>query len=386
MIIGRRLFPAAIAGGFILLQLVLGSCSSTLNRESVVAGPLTGLRIIEVGGIGPVPFAGMMLADHGAEVVRILRPGETVLSSDILLRSRQTVTLDLKNSTDIDTAVEMVRTADGLIEGFRPGVMERLGLGPDFLISANPRLVYGRMTGWGQTGPYAANSGHDLNYIAITGAAAAIGPESGKPVPPLNLVADFGGGGMLLAFSMVSALLHARSAGQGQVIDCAMSEGAGLLMAMTYELRAKGLWSESRGANLVDGGAPFYDVYETSDGHFVSIGAMEPQFYLALLEKLGLSGDPLFREQMDRAAWPEMRRRFHQIFLTRSRSEWCALLEHKDTCFAPVLLMSEAPAHPHAQARGSFVSIGGVIQPAPAPHYSVTINDVPRASTAGPTA
>ncbi len=351
-----------------------------------MAGPLTGLRIIEVGGIGPVPFAGMMLADHGAEVVRILRPGETVLSSDILLRSRQTVTLDLKNSTDIDTAVEMVRTADGLIEGFRPGVMERLGLGPDFLISANPRLVYGRMTGWGQTGPYAANSGHDLNYIAITGAAAAIGPESGKPVPPLNLVADFGGGGMLLAFSMVSALLHARSAGQGQVIDCAMSEGAGLLMAMTYELRAKGLWSESRGANLVDGGAPFYDVYETSDGHFVSIGAMEPQFYLALLEKLGLSGDPLFREQMDRAAWPEMRRRFHQIFLTRSRSEWCALLEHKDTCFAPVLLMSEAPAHPHAQARGSFVSIGGVIQPAPAPHYSVTINDVPRASTAGPTA
>lgn len=346
-----------------------------------MAGPLAGLRIVEVGGIGPVPFAGMMLADHGAEVVRILRPGETVDASDILLRSRKTLVLDLKVPSQVEQARAIIAEADGLLEGFRPGVMERLGLGPEDVIAQNTRLVYGRMTGWGQTGPYAAFSGHDLNYIALSGAAAAIGTVD-KPIPPLNLIADFGGGGMMLAFAMVSALLHAAASGEGQVIDCAMSEGAGLLMAMTYELVAKGMWTEQRHANLTDGGAPFYDVYRTLDNRFVSVGAIEPQFYAALLKLLGLSENPVFAQQMDRDAWPEMKRQIAAIFASKTRMEWCATLERADTCFAPVMLMSEAPGHPHAKARDSFVCLDGVDQPAPAPRYSVTVTDPPRRSAA----
>jgi alpha-methylacyl-CoA racemase len=341
-------------------------------------GPLTGVRIVELAGIGPGPFCGMMLADHGAEVIRVDRPGAggdprsptARHASDPLLRSRTMIELDLKSPDDIAKLRELVKTADGLIEGFRPGVMERLGIGPDVLLGDNPTLVYGRMTGWGQDGPYAPAAGHDINYIALSGVLGALGRAGEKPTPPINLVGDFGGGAMMLAFGMVSGLLAVKNGAPGQVIDCAMTDGSALLMAMMWGFRATGMWADARGTNLIDTGAPFYDTYETADGGFVAIGSIEPQFYALLREKLGLTGDPLFDGQFDRAQWPAQKARLTAIFRTRTRDEWCALMEGTDVCFAPVLSMAEAVEHPHNVARGTFVERDGVMQPAPAPRFT----------------
>jgi alpha-methylacyl-CoA racemase len=334
-------------------------------------GPLAGIRIIEMAGIGPGPFAGMMLADHGAEVIRICRPEAQWNPTDILLRSRQSIVLDMKKPQAVDVARRLIASANGLIEGYRPGVMERMGLGPDRLLEDTPRLVYGRMTGWGQTGSFAPAAGHDINYIALAGALGAFGRAGEKPTPPINMVGDFGGGGMMLAFGMVSALLHAAKTGEGQVIDCAMTEGASLLMSMIWGFRAAGHWSDTRGTNLLDTGAHFYDTYETSDGGFISIGAIEPQFYRELCERLSIT-DPDFDAQLDSRCWSDLKKKMATIILGRSRDEWCELLEGTNACFAPVLSMLEAPFHKHNVERGSFVTVDGVIQPAPAPRYSFT--------------
>jgi alpha-methylacyl-CoA racemase len=347
-----------------------------------MAGPLSGLRIIELAGIGPGPFAAMMLADHGAEVIRIDRPGARIDKRDPLLRSRRLIGIDLKSPEGKARVRDLVKGADGLIEGFRPGVTERLGLGPDVLLADNPRLVYGRMTGWGQTGPYAQAAGHDINYIALAGALHTYGRAGEKPTPPINMVGDFGGGGMMLAFGMVSALLHAQKTGQGQVIDTAMTDGAAVLMSMIWGFRANGIWSDDRGTNMLDTGAHFYDTYETSDGRWISIGSIEPQFYAELRRLAGLADDPDFDAQMDRSAWGPLKAKLTTLFLTRTSADWCALMEMTDVCFAPVLSMADAPAHPHNAARGTFIEVDGVMQPAPAPRYSVTTTDVPRMTTA----
>jgi alpha-methylacyl-CoA racemase len=341
-------------------------------------GPLAGIRVIELAGIGPGPFCGMMLADHGAEVIRVDRPGAAPNPRDPLLRSRMTMQLDLKSAYDIAKLRELVKTADGFIEGFRPGVTERLGIGPDVLLADNPKLVYGRMTGWGQPGPYAAAAGHDNNYIALAGVLGAIGRAGDKPTPPINLVGDFGGGAMMLAFGMVSALLGVRNGAPGQVIDCAMTDGSALLMAMMWGFRAQGMWGDARGTNMLDTGAPFYDTYETADGGYVSIGSIEPQFYALLRETLGIAGDALFDAQYDRTQWPAQKARLTEIFKSKTRDEWCALMEATDICFAPVLGFDEAVAHPHNRDRGTFIEVGGVVQPAPAPRYSATPCDPPR--------
>lgn len=341
-------------------------------------GPLAGIRIIELAGIGPGPFCGMMLADHGAEVIRVDRPGAKPNPRDPLLRSRTAMQLDLKSAEDIARLRDLVKTADGLIEGFRPGVTERLGIGPDVLLADNPKLVYGRMTGWGQTGPYAAAAGHDINYIALSGALGAIGRAGEKPTPPINLVGDFGGGAMMLAFGMVSALLGVKNGAPGQVIDCAMTDGSALLMAMMWGFRAQGMWDDTRGTNMLDTGAPFYDTYETADGGFVAIGSIEPQFYALLRQTLGIADDVLFDAQFDRAQWPAQKARLTDIFKSRTRDQWCALMEATDICFAPVLGFDEAVAHPHNRDRGTFIELGGVLQPAPAPRYSATACDPPR--------
>ena len=349
-------------------------------------GPLAGIRIVELAGIGPGPFCGMMLADHGAEVIRIDRPGPSGdprgptarHGGDPLLRSRTIETLDLKSSDDIATLRELLKTADGMIEGFRPGVIERLGIGPDVLLTDNPRLVIGRMTGWGQDGPYAAAAGHDINYIALSGVLGALGRVGEKPTPPINLVGDFGGGAMMLAFAMVSALLAVKNGAPGQVIDCAMTDGSALLMAMMWGFRAQGIWSDARGTNLLDTGAPFYDTYETADGKFVAIGSIEGQFYALLREALGLNGDPLFDNQYDRTQWPAQKARLTEIFRTKTRDAWCASMEASDICFAPVLAWDEVADHPHNKARGTFIEVDGVMQPAPAPRYSATPCDPPR--------
>ncbi|MFM8819636.1 MAG: CaiB/BaiF CoA transferase family protein [Phenylobacterium sp.] len=334
-------------------------------------GPLTGLKIIEFAGIGPGPFCGMLLSDLGADVVRIDRKGQGRGSpSDITARGRRSVGLDLKNPAAIETCLKLFETADVVFEGFRPGVMERLGLGPDVALKRNPKLVYGRMTGWGQFGPYAQAAGHDMNYIAITGALHAIGAED-KPIPPLNLVGDFGGGALYLAFGILAGVINARETGEGQVIDCAMSDGAASLMAMFYGFKASGAWTESRRSNLLDGGAHFYDTYQCSDGKWVSIGSIEPQFYALLLEKTGIS-DPAFKAQMDRAAWPDLKRKLAAVIATKTRDEWCALMEATDVCFAPILDLDEAPKHAHNVARQTFVEVAGVTQPAPAPRFSKT--------------
>ena len=333
-------------------------------------GPLTGIRIVELAGIGPGPFCGMMLADHGAEVIRVDRPGATSDPRDPLLRGRTSMRLDLKSPGDIAKLRELAKTADGLVEGFRPGVMERLGIGPDALLADNPKLVYGRMTGWGQDGPYAPAAGHDINYIALSGVLGALGRAGEKPTPPINLVGDFGGGAMMLAFGMVAGLLAVKNGAPGQVIDCAMTDGSALLMAMMWGFRDSGMWSDERGTNLLDTGAPFYDTYETADGGYVAIGSIEPQFYALLREKLGLTDDPLFDAQFDRAQWPAQKTRLTAVFRTKTRDQWCALMEHGDVCFAPVLSMAEALEHPHNVARATFVEVGGVVQPAPAPRFS----------------
>ena len=349
-----------------------------------MSGPLAGIRIVELAGIGPAPFACMMLADHGAEVIRIERPGAKKggpggdPTKDILLRSRKVIAVDLKSADGIRVVRDLVASADGFVEGFRPGVAERLGLGPDVLLGTTPRLVYGRMTGWGQDGPYAQAAGHDINYIALAGALHAFGRAGEKPTPPINMVGDFGGGGMMLAFGMVSALLHARTTGQGQVIDCAMTDGAALLMSMIWSFHGQGLWCDERGANLLDTGAHFYDTYACADGKYVSIGAIEPHFYAALREKAGLAADVEFDRQMDSRCWPALKDRLAAVFASRTRDEWCALLEHTDACFAPVLSLAEASAHPHNVARGTFTEAGGVVQPMPAPRYSATPTAAPR--------
>ena len=334
-------------------------------------GPLSGLKVLEFAGIGPGPFCGMLLSDLGADLVRIDRKGSGRSSpADVTARGRRSVALDLKSPAAVETCLKLMERADGIIEGFRPGVMERLGLGPDVALARNPKLVYGRMTGWGQTGPYAKAAGHDMNYIAITGALAAIGTQD-KPVPPLNLVGDFGGGALYLAFGLLAGVIHARATGQGQVIDCAMSDGAASLMAMFYGFKAGGMWGDGRRTNLLDGGAHFYDTYQCSCGRWISIGSIEPQFYLLLLEKTGIT-DPQFQHQMSREAWPQLREKLAAVIATKTRDDWCALMDGTDVCFAPVLTMDEAPTHAHNAARQTFVEVAGVTQPAPAPRFSAT--------------
>lgn len=353
--------------------------------EGRASGPLRHLRVVEFAGVGPGPFCGMLLSDLGADVTRVhrladvgSRPGDAGdrAAADTLGRGRRSVALDLKHPDGVSAALRLLDGADALIEGFRPGVMERLGLGPDVCLERRPALVYGRMTGWGQEGPYAHTAGHDVNYLALSGVLAHVGPADRPPLPPLSLVADFGGGGMLLALGIVAAVLEARSSGAGQVVDAAMVDGSALLMTMTYELLGAGRWQQAREANMNDGGAHFYNVYETADGGHVSIGAMEPKFYDELVRRLGLDGD--LPDQWDQSQWPAMRRRFAEIFLQRTRAQWCELLEDDDTCFAPVLSMSEAPSHAHHLARGAFTVVDGVVQPAPAPRFGRTPGAVRR--------
>ncbi len=350
-------------------------------------GPLQGLKVVEMAGIGAGPFCGMLLSDMGADVVRLDRLASAGLGFDpdprydFIGRGRRSVAVDLKAAEGVATALRLIEQADVLIESFRPGVMERLGLGPDLCLARNPRLVYGRLTGWGQTGPLARAAGHDVNYIALTGALHATGPRE-APLPPLNLVGDFGGGALYLAFGVVCALHEARRSGRGQVIDAAMVDGATSLMAMIYGLAAEGRWQPERQANPLDGGAPYYGVYETGDGRHVSIGPIEGKFYADLLERLGLAGDPLFADQNDRARWPAMRERLAAVFRTRSRDDWSSLLEGTDVCFAPVLSMAEAPGHAHMRARGAFVAVDGLPQPAPAPRFSRTAGAVQRPAPA----
>ncbi len=345
-----------------------------------MAGALAGIRIIEFAGLGPGPFAAMMLADHGAEVIRVERPG--LLSNAVLDRSRRSISIDLKSPDGREIARDLVDSADGLIEGYRPGAMERLGLGPEELMKLNPSLVYGRMTGWGQEGPFSALVGHDINYIAVSGALHAIGDRAGPPVIPLNLIGDFGGGGMLLAFGMVSALLHARTTGEGQVVDCAMTDGAGLLLGGIRAMLGDNLWLDARGANILDGGAPFYSVYQTACGGYVSIGSIEPDFYRELLCALDLEDDPLFQKQMDRASWPAMKERLASIFIGRTRDAWCEHLQDRALCFAPVLSLEEAPLHPQNHERSAYLDLAGVKHPAPAPRFSASSAGAPKPASA----
>jgi len=341
-------------------------------------GPLAGIKVLEVAGIGPGPFCGMMLADMGADVIRIDRAGnvkERYPSQpplDVLARGRRSVGVDLKHPEGVETVLKMVEQADVLIEGFRPGVMERLGLGPDVCLGRNPKLIFGRMTGWGQEGPMAQAAGHDINYIALAGALEPIGRMGQNPVPPLNLVGDFGGGGMFLAFGIASALVERASSGQGQVVDAAMVDGASTLMGFFHGMKAMGAHGPGgRGTNILDTGAHFYDTYETSDGKYISLGSIEPQFYAELLEKLGLSDDDL-PQQMDKSGWPLLKARFETLFKTQTRDQWCAQMEGTDICFAPVLSMDEAPNHPHIKHRKTFVEFHGLTQPAPSPRFSRT--------------
>ena len=334
-------------------------------------GPLTGLKIVEFAGIGPGPFCGMLLSDLGADVVRVDRKGgRGGAAFSVTERGRRSVALDLKSPEAVEACLKLMDAADGIIEGFRPGVMERLGLGPDVVLARNPKLVYGRMTGWGQTGPWAQAAGHDMNYIAITGALHAIGTDD-KPVPPLNLVGDFGGGALYLAFGLMAGIIRARETGKGQVVDCAMSDGAASLMAMFYGMKGAGVWKDERRTNMLDGGAHFYDTYQCSDGKWVSIGSIEPQFYALLLEKTGIN-DPDFQRQHDRAIWPDLHDKLAHVIAQKTQAEWTQIMGGTDVCFAPILNLEDAPKHPHNVARETFVEVAGVVQPAPAPRFSVT--------------
>lgn len=344
------------------------------------AGPLGHLTVVEFAGLGPAPFAGMMLADQGARVIRIDRPARpggggmaalTARRSDVLSRGRESIALDLKHPDAREVALRLIEGADVLIEGFRPGVMESLGLGPDVCLARRPQLVYGRVTGWGQSGPLAQAAGHDINYIALTGALHATARRGGPPTPTPGLIGDFGGGGMLLAFGVLAAVSHAQHTGQGQVIDAAITDGSALLGALVHGWRSSGLWNAETGTNNGDGGAHFYDAYACADGKYISIGAMEPPFYALLREKCGLS-DGAFDAQWDAAQWPSLKQRVAAVFRQKTRDEWCALLEGSDACFAPVLDLDEAPSHPHNRARGTFVQVDGITQPAPAPRFSAT--------------
>lgn len=349
-------------------------------------GPLEGTRLLEIAGIGPGPYCAMVLADMGAEVVRVVRPGPDPFaaapSHDLLSRGRRSICVDLKRPGGVDTVLRLVDRADGLFEGFRPGVMERLGLGPDVCLARNPALVYGRMTGFGQDGPLAHAAGHDINYIALAGVLAHIGREGQPPTPPINLVADFGGGGLLLAFGMVCALLERVRSGRGQVVDAAMVDGAAALMTVFHGAQQSGFWKDERGTNMLDGGAPYYDAYETADGKYVSIGAIEPPFYAELLRRTGLEGEAL-PDPNDPASWPVLRERFRTLFRAKTRDEWCAILEGADVCFAPVLTMAEAREHAHNRARGLFVEVDGVAQPRPAPRFSRTDSGIQRPPARG---
>jgi alpha-methylacyl-CoA racemase len=347
-----------------------------------MAGPLTGFRILELVGIGPGPFAAMMLSDMGADVIRIDRAasvgGGGLGPRDVTARGRRSIGLDLKNPEGVEALLRLVDGADALMEGYRPGVTERMGLGPDVCLARNPRLVYGRMTGWGQEGPYSGAAGHDINYIALSGVLAHLGRAGEKPTPPINLVGDFGGGGMYLAFGIVAALLERERSGVGQVVDAAMVDGAASLASFIWGLRAGGMWGD-RGTNMIDTGSDFYDTYECSDGKFVAIGPVEGQFYAVLLANLGLTDDPDFLGgNMSKEQWGKRKERLREIFLTKSRDEWVAVFGYGDACFAPVLTIEEAPHHPHAIARKAFVEIGGVLQPAPAPRFSRTVAEVKR--------
>jgi alpha-methylacyl-CoA racemase len=353
-------------------------------------GPLEGVRIIELAGIGPAPFCAMLLSDMGAEVIRVDRAANVGHDDsrvggpvgeehrfNLLARGRRNIAVDLKNPEGVAAVLRLIDRADALIEGFRPGVMERLGLGPTVCLARNPKLVYGRMTGWGQDGPIAHTAGHDINYIALSGVLYSIGEAGGPPVPPLNLVGDFGGGALYLAMGVLAGIVSARVGGKGQVVDCSMVEGSASLMTMMYAALASGAWTEKRGHNRTDGGAHYYQVYETRDGEHVAVGSIEPQFYALLLKHTGLEGESL-PEQTDRAAWPAMQERLASIFKTKTRAEWTRIMEQTDICFAPVLRMSEALDHPHNRHRKSFIEVDGIAQPAPAPRFLGTPSQVQR--------
>ncbi|MGK2872058.1 MAG: CaiB/BaiF CoA transferase family protein [Alphaproteobacteria bacterium] len=345
-------------------------------------GPLAGVKIIELAGIGPGPMCAMLLADMGADIVRVDRTEDAKLGmghnpkGELRNRSRPNIAVNLKTPEGVETVLRLIEQADGLIEGYRPGVMERLGLGPDVCLRRNPKLIFGRMTGWGQTGPLAQAAGHDINYISIVGALNAIGPKDGPPVVPLNLIGDFGGGGLYLAMGLLAGIIEARVSGKGQVIDCAMTEGAAGLMTMFYGMKAMGRWNDERGTNTVDGGAHYYTVYETRDGKYISVGSGEARFYALLLEKTGLDNVQDLPHQHDTAQWPAMKKRLQEIFLTKSRDEWCAIMEGSDVCFAPVLDYDESIRHPHNVAREAFVTVDGFTQPAPAPRFDRTKSEI----------
>jgi len=352
-----------------------------------MAGPLSGYRILEIAGIGPGPFAAMLLADMGAEVIRVDRaqsvrgPAPDKPAGDLMLRGRRNIALDLKSPEGVETLLQLVEKADAIIEGFRPGVMERLGVGPDVCQARNPRIVFGRMTGWGQEGMYAQAAGHDINYISLSGSLAHFARAGEAPVPPLNMVGDFGGGGMFLAYGVVCALLEAQKSGKGQVVDTAMVDGAAVLMTMFWSFRSMGIFNENApGTNLLDTGAHFYDVFECKDGKYVSLGSIEPQFYALLLELSGLGADPEFQHQMDQSKWPTLKEKVRACFRQKTRDEWCAIMEATDVCFAPVLTMGEAAAHPHNVERRTFVNVNGHTQPAPAPRFSRTTPEISRPS------
>ncbi len=341
-------------------------------------GPLQGFRVIELAGIGPGPFCGMMLSDMGAEVIRVDRVGGRGGRRDVLTRNRRSIAVDLKQPAGVEVVLKLAETADALFEGFRPGVTERLGLGPEDCMARNRRLVYGRMTGWGQDGPIAHAAGHDINYIGLAGALHAIGEPGGKPVPPLNLIGDFGGGGMLLAYGLVCGMLEASRSGEGQVIDAAMVDGAAALMAMFFSMAGNG-FKDQRGSNMLDGGAHFYNTYETKDGEYVCVGAIEPQFYAELVEKSGVDAKR-FGAQMDAMQWAPFKDELAEVFKQKTRDEWCAIMEGSDVCFAPVLSILEAPQHPHNKHRATFVDVDGVTQPAPAPRFSRTQAEISHAA------
>ncbi|MGE5290157.1 MAG: CaiB/BaiF CoA transferase family protein [Micromonosporaceae bacterium] len=348
------------------------------------AGPLQGVRVVEIASLAPAPFGCMILSDLGADVIQVDRVGRAarpIVPADPLRRGRRSVGLNLKDPEGVGALLRLVDSADVLVEGFRPGVAERLGFGPEVCLRRNPRLIFARMTGWGQEGPLAESAGHDIDYIAISGALHPIGRAGERPVPPLNLIGDFGGGGMLLAVGVLAALVERAGSGLGQVIDAAMVDGSALLTAFLHGMRAVGMWRDERGSNLLDGAAPFYDTYETADGRHVAVGALEPQFYAELLTHLGLDGEDL-PAQMDMAGWPVLRARFTEVFKQRTRDEWAAEFEGTDACVAPVLTLGEAPGHGHNTARGTFTDVGGVVQPAPAPRFGRTPSATPTPPTA----
>ena len=340
-------------------------------------GPLTGIRVVEMAGIGPGPFTAMMLSDLGAEVIRVDRLSHkgTGHRANVLNRGRKSIAVDLKNPRGVETTLRLIEQADVVLEGFRPGVMERLGLGPEECLSVNPRLIFGRMTGWGQTGPLSQAAGHDINYISIAGALGAMGYADRPPAPPLNLVGDFGGGAMYLLTGILAALVERATSGQGQIIDAAMTDGTASLLSPFFGLMAMNMWTTDRFSNRLDGGAFYYGSYECSDGKYISIGSLEPQFYALLLEKAEIT-DPEFQEQLDEAAWPAKREKLNQLFKTRTRQQWCDIMEGTDVCFAPVLDLKEAPTHPHNIDRKTFVELDGVVQPAPAPRFSRTQGEI----------